>query len=228
MESTELRHEYKHTINIHDYYVLRQRLQAVAQRDPNANADGRYHVRSLYFDNDDNRALREKIDGLADREKFRVRIYNGRSDLIRLEKKSKRGSLGNKISADLTREQAGRIIAGDTDWMRGSGDALLLELYGKMRFQCLKPKTIVDYRREAYIYPAGDVRVTFDTDVRSGLYTTGLFDQDFPTFPVMENGLLLLEIKYDRFLPDLIRDVVQTNVRRTESYSKYAACRVYE
>lgn len=226
MNQPEYRHEYKHVINLMDYHVLRRRIGLLARPDPNAGADGRYHIRSLYFDNEDDKALREKLYGLPNREKYRIRLYNGMSDVIRLEKKSKVSALCNKQSTELTREQAQQILAGDRAWMARSGNGLLTEFYAKLCYERLRPKTIVDYWREAYFFPYGNVRLTFDSDVRTGGYTTSLLG-DVPTLPVGEPGLLLLEVKYDSFLPDVIRDLIQTNTRHTEAFSKYAACRVY-
>lgn len=227
MNQLEYRHEYKHAINLLDYHSLRQRVRIIARLDSNAGPDGHYHIRSLYFDNDDDKALREKIYGLPNREKFRIRLYNIDDAFIRLEKKSKVNGLCNKQSTALTREQTERILEGDILWMAESDDPLIVEFYSKIRFQRLRPRTIVDYRREAYIFPYGNVRVTFDSDIRTGLYSTGLFNNRIPTLRVGEPGVLLLEVKYDNFLPDLIRDLIQTNTRRTEAFSKYAACRIY-
>jgi hypothetical protein len=227
MNQLKYRHEYKHVINFLDYHTLRQRIRTVASLDTNAGEDGRYHIRSLYFDNLDDKALREKLYGLPNREKFRIRLYNGSEDLIRLEKKSKVRGLINKRSVKLTREQTEKILGGDTEWMLVSGNALLAEFHAKLSYQQLKPRTLVDYYREAYVFPYGNVRVTFDFDVRSGIYSTGLFDKEIPTLSIGRPGLLLMEVKYDNFLPDIIRDLIQTNTRRTEAFSKYAACRIY-
>ena len=227
MSEPVYRHEYKHAINLLDYHALRQRIGVIARLDPNAGRDGRYHIRSLYFDNDDDQALREKIYGLPNREKYRIRIYNTGSDLIRLEKKSKANGLCSKQSVVITKEQAERILIGDVEWMLCTENAVLTEFYGKVGYQRLRPKTIVDYWREAYIFPYGNVRITFDSDVRTGLYATDLFSKALPTFPVGEPGVLLLEVKYDEFLPDVVRDLIQTNTRRTAAFSKYAVSRIY-
>ena len=227
LKELKFRHEYKHAINLLDYYSVRQRVKAVARPDAHAGADGRYHIRSLYFDNDDDKALREKLYGLPNREKFRIRLYNLDADYIRLEKKSKRNGLCNKRSAKLTREQTQRILDGDLAWLADSEEPLLVEFYSKLRFQRLKPKTLVDYWREAYIYPYGNVRITFDSNLRTGLYSTGLFDANLPTLSIGEPGVLLMEVKYDNFLPDIIRDLIQTNTRHAAPFSKYAACRIY-
>ena len=227
MNTLKYRHEYKHAINLLDYHTIRQRIRSVAALDQNAGADGRYHIRSLYFDNDDDKALREKLYGLPNREKYRIRIYNEAGDFIRLEKKSKANGLCNKQSARLTKEQAEKIIIGETDWILSTDNAVLTEFYAKLYYQRLRPKTLVDYWREAYVFPYGNVRVTFDSELRTGVYKTGLFDMNNTTFPAGEQGQLLMEVKYDDFLPDIIRDLIQTNARRTAAFSKYAACRIY-
>lgn len=227
MDNQKYRNELKHEINLLDYYCLRPKLQKVMRLDLHAGPDGKYHVRSLYFDNDDDRALKEKIYGLPVKEKYRIRIYQGEESVIRLEKKSKRYGLCSKESALLTRTQCEKIIAGDTAWISDTKDSVLLEFYAKAQIHRLKPKTIVDYLREAYIFPFGNVRVTFDSAIRSGLYATGLFDSELTTVEVSQPGTMLLEVKFDEFLPDVIRDVIQTNSRHHTAFSKYAISRTY-
>ena len=220
------RHEWKHEISCADLLAIRQRLRAVAESDPHARG-GSYLIRSLYFDNAADKALREKIDGVSLREKFRIRYYNGDTSVIHLEKKSKRSGLGTKYSADLTKDEAQKIVDGDLDWMMQSGRDLVQELYCKMRSQGLRPKTIVDYTREPFIYRPGNVRVTFDYDIRTGLNCTDFLNPDCVTIPAGD-APILLEVKWDAFLPDIIRDAVQTPGRRAEAFSKYAQCRIYD
>lgn len=219
------RHEWKHEISYADLLAIRQRLRAVAESDPHAEG-GRYLIRSLYFDNLDDKALREKIDGVNLREKFRIRYYNGDTSVIHLEKKSRRAGLGTKFSAALSREEAQRIVNGNPDWMMDSGRPLVQELYCKMRWQGLRPKVIVDYTREPYIYRPGNVRVTFDYDIRTGLSCTDFLNPDCVTIPAGD-APILLEVKWDAFLPSIIRDAVQTPGRHAEAFSKYAQCRIY-
>ena len=221
----QYRHEWKHVLNYRDLLVLRQRLPAVMETDPHA-IDGKYQIRSLYFDTPEDKALREKIDGVNMREKFRIRLYNFDDSLIHLEKKSKRNGLGTKYSADLTPEEVRRILEGDIDWMLVSGRSLLEELYCKMRYQGLKPRTIVDYTREPFIYRPGNVRVTLDYDIRTGLDCTKLLDPEAVTIPAGD-APILLEVKWDAFLPSIIRDLVSIPDRRVGAFSKYAQCRIY-
>lgn len=219
------RHEWKHEVTPADCLIIRQRLGVVARLDE-YSVDGKYHIRSLYFDTPEDRALREKLDGVSRREKFRIRYYNGDTSLIHLEKKSKWAGLGAKESADLTPEQAQAIADGDTEWMREHPNGLIRELYVKMTLQGLRPRTIVDYTREAYVYPPGNVRVTLDSDIRTGLSCTDFLDPHCTMIPAGD-APIILEVKWDEFLPDLIRDVVQLDHCRSGAFSKYAACRVY-
>lgn len=223
--ATDFRHEWKHVLNYADLLTLRHRLEAVMERDSHS-IDGKYHIRSLYFDNPDDKALREKIDGVNIREKFRIRLYNWDTSLIKLEKKSKRNGLGTKYSANLTAEEAQKIVDGDLDWMMASDRALVQELYCKMRYQRLEPKTIVDYTREPFIFRPGNVRVTLDYDIRTGQERTDFLDPKVVTIPAGE-APILVEVKWDEFLPTIIRDAVSLPNRRVGSFSKYAQCRVY-
>ena len=221
------RHEWKHEISWSDLLSIRQRLRAIAKPDPYA-VDGRYLIRSLYFDNLNDKALREKIDGVNRREKFRIRYYNNDpSSVIHLEKKSKLNGLGTKYSAPLTAEEAQKIVDGDIDWMLRSPHSLIQELYCKMRYQGIRPVTIVDYTREPFIYSPGNVRVTFDYDIRTGMRCTDFLDPDCVTVPAGDAGIIL-EVKWDAWLPSIIRDAVQTPGRRVCAFSKYAQCRIYD
>ncbi len=225
MDEANYRHEWKHMINHADKIAIRQRLRAVAQVDANAT-DGRYLIRSLYFDNISDKALREKLDGVNRREKFRIRYYNGNTDQIHLEKKSKWNGLGTKDRTLLTADEAQRIVDGDLSWMIGSDRPLVQELYVKMNSQGLRPKTIVDYTREPFVYAPGNVRVTLDYNIRTGLLCTDFLNPDCITIPAGA-GETILEVKWDEYLPSVIRDAVQLGSRQLSAFSKYAACRMY-
>ena len=218
------RHEYKHEIIKSDMLVLRSRLSAVMKKDVHA-IDGRYFIRSLYFDNAEDKALNEKINGVNIREKFRIRCYNHDTSVIHLEKKSKINGLGLKQSTMLTKEMAQAIVDGDYGWMMNSGESLIQELYSKMMSQGLRPKTIVDYEREPFVLAAGNVRVTLDYNIRTGLNCTDFLNPDCITVPAGDS--VILEVKWDEYLPDIVRDAVQIPSCRTGAYSKYAVCRIY-
>lgn len=221
----DFRHEWKHEINASDMIALRQRLRAVARPDPHA-ADGRYLIRSLYFDDPEDRALREKLDGVNRREKFRIRYYNGDISLIRLEKKSSQNGLSSKETAPLTAAEAQAIVDGASDWMLSSGRPLVQELYHKMKSGGLRPKTIADYTREPFVYPPGNVRVTLDYNIRTGLGCTDFLNPGCVTVPAGD-APIILEVKWGAFLPGIIRDAVQLSGRHVSAFSKYAQCRIY-
>ena len=220
------RHELKFEIPYGDYVAIRKRLKAIMSPDPHVNSDGRYKIRSIYFDNSDDKALREKIDGIGLREKFRIRYYNDDTGFIVLEKKLKNNNLCLKYDARLTEEECQKILHGDTEWMRSHPSDLVKEFYVKMKCHRLKPRVTISYVREPYIYRAGNVRITFDSDIRTSLY-----DQEFLREKISDISatdapdFMLMEVKYDKFLPDIIRDIIQTRGLRQQAFSKYGAGR---
>lgn len=222
----QYRNEIKHIITPADRAAICARLRVVAQMDPHAGAKGYYLIRSLYFDSPGDKALREKLDGVSNREKFRLRYYDGDTSLIHLEKKVKHSGLGYKLSEAVTPDEVQRILHGDTTWMAASGRPLLTELYSKMKAQGLRPRTIVDYERIPFVYGPGNVRVTIDYNIRTGLTCTDFLNPHCVTIPA-GNAPIILEVKWDAFLPTVIRHAVQQNGRQATAYSKYGACRIY-
>lgn len=218
------RHEYKYPITACDYEILKRRLATVMKLDRYAGPDGSYLIRSLYFDNYANKAYFEKVEGSNPRSKFRIRIYNCSDSIITLEKKVKNGELTQKLQARLTREEYDKIVRGDVDWMLHDGRGVVAELYAQMKAYSLRPKTLVEYVRTPFVYSAGNVRVTFDRDIRTGIYSDNLFD---PTPLVPTGELDVLEVKYDAFLPDIIRYLISPVSRDRQSVSKYEICRKF-
>ena len=220
------RHELKYAISYPDYLAMRRRLRTVMTVDPHTSANGLYQIRSIYFDNSDDKALKEKDDGIAKREKFRIRYYNDDFSFITLEKKMKIDSLCLKYDAPITEEECRKLLSGDLEWMKNHPQELVRELYAKMNYQRLRPRVLVSYIREPYIYPAGNVRVTFDSAIR-----TSLFHQEFLTKQVSDISAIdkpqdmILEVKYDAFLPEIIQDLIQVPGIRQQAFSKYGACR---
>lgn len=219
-----LRHEWKHRIDTAGLLALRARLGAVLQRDPHA-LGGSYQVRSLYFDNLADKALREKLESVNHREKFRLRFYNGDLSLLVLEKKTKTNGLCGKAQTPLSVEEARALLEGRHQEL-GASSPLLGELRRKMDSQGLRPKAIVEYTREPFLYGPGNVRVTLDYNIRTALSPAGFLDPGCVTLPAAD-APVILEVKWDEFLPGLVRDLVQLPGTRTSAFSKYAACRLY-
>lgn len=198
-----MRHEFKHTLNKIDDLELSGRLRKLFTHDKNAGSHGSYRVSSLYFDTPYDKAYREKIDGVDRREKFRIRYYGEDTDFIRLEKKIKIRGLCAKYTAKLSKDQFSCILDGDIDFLLKTENPLLIELYSKMKGELLRPKTIVRYDREAFIYEAGNVRVTMDRNL-----STGLDCKDFLNtrrqFMDISQDFTIMEVKYDAFLPEIV------------------------
>ena len=191
------------------------------RRDPHAGPDGSYFIRSLYFDDSDHTAYREKVDGVRDRIKYRIRYYNGDDRVIFLEKKTKEGDMTGKDSVRLTRSEAEAFLRGDPGLSRMEG--LAGEL-GRLRRRGWSPAVIVDYDRYAFTYPAGNVRVTLDCAVRTCPFQTELFNDRLLTLPVLDEGEAVLEVKYDAFLPAPVRELLQGVPKQRCAVSKFARC----
>ena len=224
-EGIRLRHEWKHVITPADKAEIMARLRVFCSPDEHYG-DESYRIRSLYFDNVYDKALAERLDGHLRREKFRIRYYNNDDSYIMLEKKSKFNQLCGKESFRLTRQEVERLLAGDASWLLEKESSLCSEFYSKIRSQMLRPKVIVDYSRRAFVYGPGNTRITIDEDVRTGLSSLDFFNPELVLVPADVRRPIILEVKYDEYMPDLIRQAVQLKDRRTTNFSKYAAARL--
>ena len=221
MDRTVNRHEIKYTVGLREAELLKHRLGALLRPDPHAGPDGSYFIRSLYFDDPDFTAYREKLDGVKERTKYRIRFYNMDDKVIFLEKKSKDGDMTGKDSARLSRAGAEAFLMGDDRLPRLKG--LPGEL-GRLRQGAWRPVVIVDYDRWAFTYPVANVRVTVDANVRTCPYKTDLFDPKLLTVPVLDEGEAVLEVKYDAFLPAPVRELLHGVTKQRCAVSKYTKC----
>lgn len=221
------RKELKHEISKMDGVLLKKRLSYFMNTDPHSNGSGGYNVRSVYFDNFENKALIEKKEGYMNRAKYRVRTYNDDFDTINLEKKSKKNNLTYKEKCRMTAEEYELIRAGDILWMENDTRPLMRELFHNMVRYQLKPVTVVDYDRDVYIYPYGNVRLTFDSNIRTSLRNPDFLNTTMPMVPSLDHQLMILEVKYDEYIPDVIKMLLQMLDRRKGTYSKYQLSRMY-
>ena len=83
------------------------------------------------------------------------------------------------------------------------------------------------YRREAFTYAPGNVRLTIDSHIASSPNPRALLDPSIPLIPI-DPGRVLLEVKFDAFLPDIVRAAIETPGAVRSAYSKYALGRRYE
>lgn len=226
----QVRHELKYYINKGQYRILSGLLRKVLSPDPNADENNEYHIRSLYFDTIFDTALYDKVQGVRDRDKYRIRIYDLSDGKIRLECKSKASDYISKRSIIISRRLSDQLIAGDPSGLEHTSSGLLRDMFREMRLRLLKPVVIVDYVREAYIHPAENIRITFDKQLRTGLASTDLFNRSLPTVPPVPNEPLILEVKYDRIFPSYLSSLLSGAVGRASrsAISKYCICRQYE
>ncbi len=223
------RHELKYYINRGDYTLLRRKLSLTMEQDRNAAKNGgEYFIRSLYFDDADDSAFREKLDGDDSRDKFRIRIYNMKDDAIKLECKHKESTYIHKQSVSLSRAEYETLRRGDYTFLLRRPEPFARRMFAEFSLRPLRPVVLVDYMREAYVFPVEDVRVTFDKNVRTGYRSTALFDPNAPTYPVIADYDMVLEVKFNRYLPTYIRALLQTDSHARSAISKYALCRKFE
>lgn len=221
------RHEFKYICSYGQLRMLQVRLTGLISPDPHAGKDGVYNIRSLYFDDYYDRCLKENEAGTDPREKFRIRIYNHKSDRISLELKRKVRGKTQKLSCPLTEEQCRTLMAGELPLTDKDTPAVLRKLCLLMQTSLMRPKVIVEYDRVPYVYPQGNVRITLDENIRASGRTELFLEDQIPLRPIMPAGQHILEVKYDEYLPDFIYRAVQLENLRQTAFSKYYLCRKY-
>lgn len=207
-----------------DYYELQERLRAVMTPDENAGSGGWYTISSLYYDDIADTDYRDTVEGNPYRRKHRVRIYNHSLDTIKLEVKIKQYDRIAKVSDVITRDELCELIQGRPIAWGSHGDDARSEFHERMMTRCMRPRVIVTYERLAFVYGPGNTRITFDTNIRASDRVERFGDADL-VYDRPEGEDYVLEVKYDAFIPDHIRQILETNTMLRETCSKYAMCR---
>lgn len=208
--------------------ILKQRLALAMDVDKNSvNLDNTYFIRSLYFDDINSTAYYEKIDGVLYRKKYRIRIYNNDSSFIRLERKWKHNNMTSKDQLKISKENCINLLTNQFDNIDKEllNNSLMKEFITDIKVFGLKPSVIVDYKRLAYTYPISEVRITFDERIKSGLYNCNLFNMNRITYDVIDNNVVVLEVKFNEVLPEHISIILQTIPMYRQAVSKFALCR---
>lgn len=221
----KLRHEYKYYINESTYRILSNRFRHILSADENMENEEGYLISSLYFDDIYNSALEDKINGTRFRKKYRIRVYNRNDSLIKLECKAKYENYIGKESAILSREEYNSILNDDYDFLSKRKEQVCKELYCLHHIKLLKPITVVEYLREAYVLDPGNVRITFDKNISASIYSLDIFDDEYVTSEVLGQGLVVLEVKYDDFIPRYIWQIIQSEGTLKSAISKFVICR---
>lgn len=218
-----MRYELKYEVNEAVLPLLRARLRAVMQADRHSGPDG-YLVRSLYFDDVDSSAYRDKLNGHLERSKLRLRYYNGDESYIVLENKEKLGQMTRKTAQKVSRETALAMVKGERERFIEARGPVMDQFLARGGTRILKPRVLVDYRRTAFVHPVSNVRITLDEKVSTGLYRTDLFDREAARLPVLDPGRAVLEVKFDHFLPPHLDDALRDIPMIRLAVSKYVKC----
>lgn len=220
------RYELKFEMNLSQAEYLKYKLSLLLPYDEfSTKQDGSYYIRSLYFDDIYDKAYYEKINGLEEREKYRIRYYNFDTSYIVLEIKGKKGNIGYKLQEEISKEEFNFIIEEEYDKINTENRKVLEKFIIDTKRKNLIPSIIVDYERTAYTYPVSDVRLTFDSEISSGRYNTDFFDKDIMLYKVLEPNKIILEVKFNDFLPNFIKEIIQSIPMTRISMSKFALCR---
>ena len=216
----EFRVENKYFVTDADLVLIESRIKSIMQKDSQQEGDC-YEIRSLYFDNEWNQCMDENEAGVDERKKYRIRIYETQAKLIRLEIKEKLSGLTKKQSCVISHDEALKIMDGSLPLVLDERKALNL-LQMQMRCSNMKPKAIISYERTAYVYPTGNVRVTFDRNIVASKCNDQFFDEHIDgNIPVLPKGMHILEVKYDELLPDFIASQLEIGKLRKTAFSKY-------
>ena len=220
-----LRHEIKYYINDSVYHTLRGRLRTVAGADPNMKEEDGHLISSLYFDDMYHSAMNEKQSGICFRKKYRLRCYNRQDTRINLECKRKYGEYISKDSMAVSRGEYDAVLAGNYDVLMDHADTVGREVYALHHARLLKPVVAVEYLREAYVLAQGNVRITFDKEISASVNDYDMFSEYYEVQKVLEPGTMVLEVKFDDYLPDMIFQILKTAMTNKCAISKYVMCR---
>lgn len=219
------RKELKYVVSLEKVFRIRSRLSSFLDYDSNSNEEG-YIVRSLYFDALNDKDLFDTLYGLNDKHKIRLRIYSIHDKQVKLEWKRKSGSDSHKITFMITRENAESMINGDYDFLRFMGNEHAQSIYALLVREAYRPKTIVEYQRVAYVHPISNIRICFDYHIKASLTPFNFFDENIGYLPLLSVDQTVLEVKYDDFMPTLIKEILSPLDELSQANSKYVQARM--
>lgn len=222
----KFRNELKYICSEGELIQLQSRVQMLCEADAHAGPEGIYNIRSIYFDDLQNRYFFENENGTDPREKFRIRTYNASDSRITLECKKKERSMTHKDSCQLSKEQYQKILEGSLSASHVNS-TLLEKFYLLQEQRHLQPKVIVAYTRTPFVYTFGNVRITFDRNIGSSTDLSAFFDPYLPVRPILPLGKNILEVKYDELLPNFLYEAMNLGSLRQTTFSKYYLCRKF-
>ena len=221
---TVLRREEKYLVTLSEAAHFSKIFEQVLQKD-NFSKGGSYNVRSLYFDTVDDTDFFDKINEQELRRKIRLRIYNPKDETAKLELKQKQDIFQKKRSLTISREDARELIKGNVSVLLKYGNDFADEMYSIMSMECYRPKTIVEYQRNAFMAKENNIRITFDSNIQATESSFDLFDENLLLYNVLDVNNTIVEVKYDKFMLGYISEIISCINRRSVSSSKYCLAR---
>lgn len=221
------RTELKYYINYREYHALVNRLKYTLKADVHSIPHKGYFIRSLYFDSYDDECLFEKQSGVIFRKKYRLRIYDFNTQKVKFEIKNKLNNQIYKETTSIPREIVPELVSGNYNVLLKYNNPMLNKIYSTFIKKLYKPKVIVDYYRDAYIFDFFNLRITIDKDLRTSNSNLSIFSNKSHPFPVILENKIILEIKYDHYLPDFIKNILQLDSFERMAISKYALSRKF-
>lgn len=221
------RYELKYFLNKYEFEVINARLHTFLKNDKNVMDDGTYFIRSLYLDNYNDTSFYQVLNGISEREKYRIRYYNNDLNYICLEKKYKINNMTYKTSYRISKKELMDLLNNKLD-INKNNNKLLNEFILKIKFMGYKPTVIIDYNRIPFVYEAGNVRITLDYNIAIDTRVDNFLKKEGQAVPIIEKDYCILEVKYDDFLPNYISWLVNINELEQTAYSKYLNGRIMQ
>lgn len=218
------RHELKFLLSMVEYEHLRRLLGALFVKDENMKQGKDYYIRSLYFDTPENKDYYDKLMGVSQRRKIRLRIYDTSAEHVKLEMKNKENDYSIKETMNISRDDAIQLLKGNYHVLAEYDNDVSKKAYFNLSAYAYTPKVIVDYEREAYLLPVENIRITFDKRVRA-FKGNGLFEKYNAFVGVLAPEYMILEVKYDKYLPAYVENVLSSISMQRMSISKYCMAR---
>lgn len=212
--------ENKYRCSERDMLLLQSRVKIVMQPDSYAD-DTSYRITSLYFDNYTDSLWSDSEEGVSYRNKYRIRIYNNSTEVIKLEVKYKAYNRIYKKSRIISREEAEKLIAGECiEDPEESMDNPVTLFNLAIQQDLLRPRIVIDYIRDAYTFSPGNVRITFDRNILASCDIGAFLSCRCAYTPLAETDRIL-EVKYDEMLPGFIARLLESGNMNQTAYSKY-------
>lgn len=220
MGRMEYRVEQKYIITEEKAAYLKYKLEYLMDYDSHAK-NGSYRIRSLYFDDFRDSFLEQNEAGNDFRQKFRIRTYNNSKDVIHLEIKKKERGYTRKEKENLTLVECNQLIQKERWIPSEEAGEVKKKLYTLMQLQRLQPVQIVEYERIPFVEKNGNVRITLDKHITGSSQVEAFWEEILPCIPVLPTGHHILEVKYDEFIPDILKKILNELSLQKTAFSKY-------